>query len=155
MNDDTKKKILDNRVKNLKTPEDCERFAKNALNNDRADLAQEARRKAVSLRTEEYGANTDVERECLEALFAYEAALTEKNGKPTKANRTWPKIKEVGIIQTVEDVVNRKKESVGYTLLVDMGLEDYSFEAVVVKFPESFSAETLVISNERIKKWDE
>ena len=153
MTDNVSKKILDERIKKLKTPEDCERFAKNAIEHDRIDLAQEARRKAVELRAASYGANSDAEFECLEAIYAYEEALSEKNGKKTRASRTWPKIKEQGILPAIEDIVNRKQESVGYTLLHDMGLEDYSFEAVVVKYPELFSEEAFDISSERIKQW--
>lgn len=153
MTDSVRKKILDERIKKLKTPEDCERFAKNAIEHDRIDLAQEARRKAVELRASAYGAISDAELECLEAVYAYEEALSEKNGKKTRASRTWPKIKEQGILPAIEDIVNRKQESVGYTLLRDMGLEDYSFEAVVVKYPELFSEEAIAVSYERIKQW--
>ena len=143
---------MDERVKKLKTPEACERFFKNAMEHDRPDLAQEARRKAVELRAEAHGAETKPERECLKAIFAYEETLTVKNGRRTRASRTWQMINRHGILTAVDRAVNRPKETVGYTALLNMGLEDYAFEAVVVRYPELFSEEAVARSKERIEQ---
>ena len=144
---------MDDRVKKLKTPEDCERFAKNVAKLDRLDLAQEAKIRALELRAESFGATSDAERECLQAVYAYEEVLTLKNGKKTKASRTWQMIKTHGILPAVERAVNRSQETAGYTALLEMGLEDYAFEAVVVKYPDLFSEAALERCNERIKQW--
>jgi hypothetical protein len=79
---------MDERVKRIKTPEGCKRFAKNAVEHDRPDLALEAHRRAVELKAQEYGAETQAERECLQAIYAYEETLTRKNGRTTRASRT-------------------------------------------------------------------
>jgi hypothetical protein len=144
---------MDERISKLKTPQDCERFAKNATERGRPDLAQEARKRAVELRAELYGAKTQAERECLEAVHAYEEILTAKNGKKTTASRTWQMIKKHGIITAVERAVNRPQETSGYTALLEMGLEDYAFEAVVIKYPELFSEEAVERSEKRIEVW--
>jgi len=144
---------MDERVLKLKTPRECEIFAKNAMMQDRPDLAQEARQRAVQLKAESYGATNEVERECLEAVYAYEEVLSSKNGKKTKASRTWQMIKKHGILQSVERAVNRSQETAGYTALLEMGLEDYAFEAVVVKYPEFFSEEAIARCAERIRSW--
>ena len=80
---------MDERVARLKTPEECERFAKNAIERNRRDLADEARKRAVELRAMAYGAKSEAERECLEAIYAYEEVLTSRNGRRTHASRTW------------------------------------------------------------------
>lgn len=134
----------------LKTPEECAVFEKNVLERGRPDLALGARRRAVELHAIQYGAVTDVERECLEAVFAYEQVLSAKNGKKTRASRTWPMIKRHGIIGAAERAVDRKADTAGYTALVDMGLQDYAFEAVILRHPESFSREAVIRSQERI-----
>lgn len=144
---------MDERVQKLKTPEDCERFAKNATERGRPDLAQEAKKKAVELRAESYGAITNAERECLEAVYAYEEILTAKNGKRTKASRTWQMIKKHGILPAVERAVNRSQETAGYTALLEMGLEDFAFESVVVRYPHLFSTEAVARCQERIQQW--
>lgn len=98
---------MDERVKKIKTPEECEVFAKNALERNRPDLASEAKRRAVELRAELYGAKSEAENEALQAIYAYEEVLTKKNGKRTKASRTWQMIKRHGIIEAVERAVNQ------------------------------------------------
>lgn len=144
---------MDERVAKLKTPAECERFAKNALERNRRDLADEARKKAVELRAMAYGAKTAAERECLEAIYAYEEVLTAKNGRRTRASRTWQMIERHGILGAVERAVNRESETAGYTALLEMGLQDYAFEAVVVRHPELFSPETVQRSRARVNEW--
>ena len=142
------------RIKNFTTVKSCEIFAKNALNHDRPDLAQAAHRKAVELKAEAYGAKTEAEKECLEAVYAYERILTAKNGRNTRASRTWQMINRLGIIPAVERAVNRPHETAGYTALVDMGLEKYAFEAVIIRYPNLFSDEAVQHSKERIEHWE-
>lgn len=144
---------MDERVKNLKTPEQCEIFARNATERDRPDLADEARIRAVQLRAEAYGAQTDAETEAIQAIYAYEEVLTQKNGKRTRASRTWPMIKRYGIIEAVERAVNREVAPQGYTALVEMGLEEYAFEAVILRYPDVFSDEAVERSKKRLSEW--
>lgn len=142
---------LDDRVAKLKTPEECAVFAKNATDLGRPDLALAALKRAVQLRAASLGATNDVERECLEAVYAYEEVLSARAGHRQTASRTWPMIKKHGVIEAVERAVKRKDETVGYTALVEMGLEDYAFEAVILRHPASFSAEAVSQSRERLE----
>jgi hypothetical protein len=144
---------MDDRVKKLDTPEKCVIFAKNCIEHDREDLAQEAKARAVQLRAEAHGAETDAEREALEAVFAYEEVLSAKNGKKTRAGRTWQMIKSHGIIGAVERAVNRPTETQGYIALIEMGLEDYAFENVILRYPSFFSEQAIDISRKRIEQW--
>jgi hypothetical protein len=34
-----------------------------------------------------------------------------------------------------------------------MGLEDYALEAVIIRYPETFSDDAVKISQDRIKQW--
>ena len=137
---------MDERVKNLDTPKKCEIFANNALTAGREDLAKQARARAIQLKAEAYGAETSAEKEAIEAVYAYEEVLSANNGKKTRASRTWPMIQKYGIINTVERAVNRKAETKGYTALLDMGLEAYAFEAIILRYPELFSESAVEIS---------
>ena len=110
--------------------------------------AAETRRRNVQLRAEKHEPQNDAEREAYEAVYAYEEALSKQNGKKTTASRTWPMIKKKGIIAAVEFIVTRKDETPGYRLLV--GMEDMAFEAVVLRHPDSFSAEAAAASKERL-----
>lgn len=144
---------MDERVVKLKTPEQCEIFARNALERGHPDLAKQAQRKAVELRAKSHGAASDAEQECLRAIYAYEEALTKKNGRRTRANRTWQMIKRHGFLEAVERAVNRPTQTAGYKALVDMGLQDFAFEAVILRYPEVFSNEAIEKSKERMSVW--
>jgi hypothetical protein len=140
---------MDERVTRLKSPEDCESFAKN-VEVKHPDLARQARRRAVELKAIAYGATTDAEREALQAVYAAEAALSAKNGKKTRASRTWQSINRWGLLQTVERVVSKKKVTDAYTALIDMGMADFTFEAVVMRHQEAFSSDTVANAQARI-----
>lgn len=146
--------LMAERVANFKTPEECSIFEKNVLERGRPDLAVAARKRALELRALKYGASTDPERECLEAVYAYEGVLAIKNGKATRAVHTWQMIRRHGIIGAVERAVNRDAESLGYTTLQALGLEDYAFEVVVVRHPELFSAGAVQCAQVRIDEWN-
>ena len=140
---------MDEKVAKLKTPEDCATFAKNARRLMRTDLALEAEARSIELRAALYGVGSDAERECIEAVYAYEEVLTSKNGRRTRASRTWQMIRRHGILAAVERAVNRPEETVGYTALLERGLQRFAFEAVVVRHPTLFTAETVQRSIER------
>lgn len=143
---------MDERVAKLKTPEECAVFAKNVTERGRPDLALAAKKRAVQLRAESFGATSEVERECIEAVYAYEEVLSAKRGRRQPASRTWPMIKKYGAIEAVERVVKRKDDALGYTALVEMGLEEHAFEAVILRHPSVFSAEAVARSKERMGK---
>ena len=138
-------------IANLDDVRDCAVFAQNAIKQGRHDLAALARKRAIQIRAAEHGANSEVERECIEAVLAYEDARSHINGKRTTASRTWPMIGRHGVIEAVERVVKRPTDAAGYTALVDMGLQDYSFEAVVLRHPTHFSQDAIEKSRERLK----
>jgi hypothetical protein len=144
---------MDERVKRLDTPKKCEIFARNARKRAREDLALEANQRAVQLRAEAFGASSQVEKEALQAVYAYEEVLTKKNGRRTRASRTWPMIERHGIIEAVERAVNRPTETQGYKALAEMGLQDYAFEAVILRYPDSFSESAIEIAQERLARW--
>lgn len=144
---------MDERVLKMKTPEECENLAKNAEKKHPA-IAKEARRRAVELRAAAYGAKSNAEREALEAVFAVEAVRSTKSRR-AHASRTWQSIKKHGILPTVERVVARTKETEGYTALVEAGMDDFTFEAVVLRHPDLFQTETVERARQRTSKRSE
>lgn len=142
---------MDETVRRLTTPEECEQYIIN-VQQKYPDHALEAARKAVELRAAAHNAQTAVERESLQAVYAYEKALSSKNGRKTIASRTWQMIKRHGIIGAVERAVNRKDATVGYTTLIEMGLQDFAFEAVILRHPNSFSTATVERAKARMNE---
>ncbi len=143
---------MDERIAELKTPEDCEQFAAKVLAQLPA-LAQAACRRAVELRAAAHGAAEVTEREALEAVYAYERVLSERRGKKIRASRTWQMIHRYGIIEAVERAVNRRADPSGYTALAEMGMQDLAFEAIVLRHPGVFSPEAVARSAERLRGW--
>lgn len=90
-----------------------------------------------------YGAETEVEREALQCIYAFEEARSQQTGKRARANRTWQTITKNGILPTVDKVVARRKATDGYDALMEAGLEDFTFEAVVLKYQDHFSPEAV------------
>lgn len=144
---------MDDRIKKIDSPEKCEIFAKNAIQKGRQDLANEALLRATELKAESYGAGTKAEKEALQAIYAYEETLRVKNGKRTRATRTWQMIDRHGIVESVNRAVCRPTETQGYKALLSMGLGDFAFEAVILRYPEVFSPEAVQISKERLAAW--
>jgi len=143
---------MDERIKKLKTPEACEIFAKNAINLKHPELAIEALRRSIELRAANHNAQNDAEKEALQAVYAYEHLLTEKNGRKTRAIRTWRMIDRHGIIEAVNRAVSKKIDTLGYAVLKAKGVEDLSFEAVVLRYPDVFSMEAVKRAKEKLSE---
>ena len=142
---------MDETVCRLRTPEECEQFIKNVQEQYPA-LALEARCRAVELRAAAHGAQTAVEREALQAVYAYEEVSSAKRRRKTRASRTWQMIKRHGIINAIERAVNRKHETLGYTTLMEMNMQDFAFEVVVLRYPDLFSPETIERAKARMEE---
>lgn len=140
-------KGMDEIIQILKTPEECEKIARLFTN-----LANHARRRAVELRALSHASERRVETELLRAIYAYEDDLSEKNKRGTKAIRIWQMVKRHGIIGAVERAVNRPVDPIGYRTLVEKGLEDLTFEAIIARFPESFGKESVATSIRRLEE---
>ena len=143
------------RVRNLKTSKDCENFIRNAEERGYSDLVAEARKRATEIQAEEHGADTPAEKGALQAIYAYERVLWKKNGRKTRASRTWKMVEEHGIIEAVERAVNRKNPTQGYNALAEIGLQGCTFEAVILRHKHLFSKETVQISEERLSQWSQ
>jgi len=107
----------------------------------------------VELQAAAHGATSAAEREALEAVYAYERVLSQKRGKKIRASRTWQMIERHGLVGAVERAVSRRDDPSGYLALAEMGMQDLSFEAVVVRHPEVFSKEAISRSTDRLRKW--
>ena len=144
---------MDDRIKKLKTPKECEIFSRNAVAQKRPELAAEAKQRAIEIRAAEYGATSDAERECLEAIYAYEEILFLKHGRRVKASRTWQMINRRGIIAAIEQAVDRSDGTAGFSALKEVGLENFAFEAVILRHSSLFSESAVDRSRDRMAQF--
>lgn len=144
---------MDERVKKIKTVKGCYNFIENATRLGGTELVKQAYLRATEIQIEEHNATSTAEKEALQAVFAYEQTLRVKHGKSIKASRTWQMIKKLGIIEAVNKAVNRPNETLGYTALMEMGLAEFAFEAVILRHSDTFSTEAVEISKKRLADW--
>jgi hypothetical protein len=141
---------MDYRVERLRTPAECENFARNATARNYPDLALEARRKALHLQASTHEAASPAEAEGFAAVYAYELLLTRRNGKKTRATGIWQVIKRYGIIEAIERALSRPPDEEGQVTLRQLGLEDFAFEALVIRREASFSDTAITASKARL-----
>src|SRR5262245_1505831 len=143
---------MDPRIEKLKTPKDCAAFIVNARERNRLDLVKEAYQRTVVLRTDAYGPKSPLERQCVEAIYAYEEVLSARAGRRITASKTWQNAKKLGIFTAVDKAVGRKEDESVYAALVEMGLERFTFEAIVAQHPNEFSFEAVEQSRARVAR---
>ncbi|UUT22099.1 hypothetical protein [Pseudomonas sp. T8] len=114
-------------------------------------LKQEAERIAL----ERFGATSSAEIESILAVLSYEQTLLQKHGKRQPAAYTWRMLEKHGIVSGVERVVTREAETQGYKALVSLGLQEFAFEAVVVRHPDIFSPEAVEHSASRLRDFED
>ena len=125
-------------VVRIREPELCYVFAKNAIQRGHPELALQAYRRAVDLRAESQGAETDAELAAYRAIYAYEEALGYRKGKRTRATGTWQMVKRLGLFEALAKRINAGGDDDTPDILKDLGMEDYSFTAVREAFPDAF-----------------
>ena len=136
---------MDDIISKFKTPQECIEFAEKCTN-----LSHKAYLRAIELRILTHGEKNEVEKELLKAIYAYEEVLSQKNKRRTRASRTWQMVKRYGIIGAAEKAVNRRTDAMGYRLLVEMGLQDLTFESVIVRFPKVFSPQIVTLAKSKL-----
>jgi len=121
-------------VKRIKEPELCYVFAKNAIQRGHPHLAQQAYRRAVDLRAEQYGAKSKAEFAALRAIYAYEECLGYAKGKRTRATGTWQMVNRFGLLTAVHTRMQSSSGEDVMQALRELDMADYSFEAVATEY---------------------
>ncbi len=125
-------------VERIKEPELCYVFAKNATRRGHPELAIEAYRRAVDLRAANHETHSDAEFAAVRAIYAYEEALSFSKGKRTRATGTWQLVNRHGVLPAIHKRINSKNGDDVMPVLKELGMEDYSFEAVGAAYPQDF-----------------
>lgn len=124
-------------------------IAKNAEDRGASDLAQAARRKLYSIlpgedpRTVEYAV--------WQSIYALEDVLKQERGRTILLARTRQKISRQGVVRCVADLV-LGRPSDGFQMLLERDMLDLSFEAIALKFPDSFDDRVLYAARARLQE---
>ena len=98
----------------------------------------------------EHDAGPEVDRALWTALHAYEYLRGQEKGRSARATYLRRKISQTDIVTAVSDSVLRAEKTLGLQALRDMGRLDASFEAVVVKYAESFAPEVVAAAKQTL-----
>jgi hypothetical protein len=125
-------------VLRIKEPELCYVFARNATRRGHPELALQAYRRAVDLRAEQHTEASAAELSALRAIYAYEEALSFNKGKRTRATGTWQLVNRYGLLPALSKRLQSRDHDEVLPVLKELGMEDYSFNAVFEAHPEAF-----------------
>jgi hypothetical protein len=131
--------VMHELVLRIKEPELCYVFARNARRRGHPELALQAYRRAVDLRAESHETESEVEHNAVRAIYAYEEALSFHKGKRTRATGTWQLVNRHGVLPALFKRLNSRDSEEVLPVLKDLGMEDYSFNAVRAAYPDAFS----------------
>jgi hypothetical protein len=87
-----------------------------------------------------------------QAMRSYEAFLTRKNGKKTRASRTWQAVQNYGVKAAIVALVNRKDDPFGLVAFVQECDVGETFEAIVARFPAEFHEGVVATARQRLKE---
>lgn len=85
------------------------------------------------------------------ALYAYEEEQSRVKGRTFRAHRTRQMLDRHGALAAAERMVLSRQPSTGYEVLEDAGLQELSFEAIVIRFPDEFSADAVAAAHARLE----
>lgn len=86
-----------------------------------------------------------------QSIYALEGTLTNERGKTTRLARTRQKIKNVGELATVRDLILSSKPSEGFSMLIDRDMAALTFEHVALQHPDRFDNNVLDAAHARLQ----
>lgn len=93
-----------------------------------------------------------VEYDFWQMINAFEFALREEHGKTVRLSRTRQKVKRDGVIETLKDWATKPNETSGFAMLIELGMPEYTGEAIVLRHPDKFDAKTIGAAQMRLTK---
>lgn len=141
---------MDERIARLTNPKDARTFAKNARERGFLDLETEALEHARTLQGRDAGYTTPAELAIASALYAYEEEQTRLKGRTFRANRTRQMLTNRGALGAAERMVLTRQPSKGFEVLEEAGLQDLSFEAIIIRYPDEFSEQAVQAARARL-----
>jgi hypothetical protein len=138
--------------KALKTPEECKVVMERALAQGNRDLYAAVFRRFCKLSGATHDDPSDpLVRATFEAIAAYEQTLQEKHAKNVKATRTRQKIAKKGVYQSLLEWSELHGNRPGFRSLIEAGLPEFTFEAVVVRFADRFPPDVVASCRETLR----
>lgn len=135
-------KLLD-RITQFTTVEQCDAFIKNAKRNNLQELVDAASQRRQEIDAAFMQQSTPAGRDGWLALKAWEEEQAIEYGSKFRAVQTRALIEQQGIVATIEKIVLQRDWDIQRSdldsELNNVASEEFSFESIVVRYPEEFS----------------
>lgn len=142
---------MEERIARLKTSQDARKLAENARRLGHSELETQALQRASELKAIEDGYTSPAQQAIAAALYAYEEQQSQLKGSIFRANRTRQMLAKHGPLAAAERMVLRRQPSKGFEVLEEAGLQELSFEAIINRFPDEFSAAAVEAARARLE----
>lgn len=150
--------------KKITDPDKVLVMMKNAKRLKKKEFWQQCFEHYCELKVAEVDTDSALVKSYFKFLYAYEQALTEKNGKRTNAtllkklvtNRTDSNDgnAELGVIAALSELVMKKGASSGYQFLMSSGQSKLTAEHLVKENPQHFFKEAVTAAAEKLILWE-
>jgi len=134
----------------ISRPEDALQYMQNARRLGNNEAFRAGFRRYCELRGVD--SDSDLEGDVLAAIAAFEQVRSEARGRTVVASRTRQKLARDGAIKLVEDLAIRPVAAEGFDTLIEAGLWDFTFEALVLKHKKLFSETTITAARKRLSE---
>lgn len=142
---------MEERIARLKTSRDARKLAENARRLGYSELEARALQRASELNAIEDGYTSPAQQAIATALNAYEEQQSQLKGRTFRANRTRQMLAKHGALAAAERMVLHRQPSKGFEVLEEAGLQELSFEAIIDRFPDEFSAASVEAARARLE----
>ena len=142
---------MDERIARLRTSRDARNLAENARRLGHPELEAQALQRVSELKAIEDGYTSPAQQAIATALYAYEEQRSRLEGRTFRAHRTRQMLDKHGALAAAERMVLRRQPSKGFEVLEEAGLQELSFESIIGRFPDEFSADAVEAARARLE----
>ncbi len=136
-------------VASLDDPARLRRMMRNATDMGVDEVRVAAFRRLMDIQTD--GEEGPFAQDAWKSIHALEEIRTQERGRTVRLSRTRQKIGRDGIRTTLEHLAGADTGTDGFRMLIDRGLPELTFEAIVLKHPQEFDAAVLSAARRRLE----